>query len=123
MRRTRAQNPPTTKKTVQTFDRGRLVLDLEASTLMVRGAFVNLTTTEFKLMTVLASRPGKIFSRSDLSYQVLGYRFQGDSRSIDTHLKNLRKKIEEDNKAPKYIITMVGSGYKLAAGSDDGEEE
>jgi DNA-binding response OmpR family regulator len=103
------------KQSVLTFDKGKLVIDLEANTLLVQGVHANLTTTEFKLLTLFTSKPGKIWSRSDLSYQVLGYSFQGDSRSIDTHVKNLRKKIEEDTREPKYILTMVGSGYKFAA--------
>ncbi|MFE5320388.1 response regulator transcription factor [Paenibacillus sp. NPDC056579] len=117
-RRIHAYKPDKAKETVLTFDRGQLVIDLEANTLLVRGVHANLTTTEFKLLTVFAGKPGKTWSRSDLSYHVLGYRFQGDSRSIDTHVKNLRKKIEEDSKDPKYILTLVGTGYKFAAEPD-----
>lgn len=117
-RRIHAYKPDKEKQTVLTFDRGQLVIDLEGNTLLVRGVHANLTATEFKLLTVFASKPGKIWSRTDLSYHVLGYRFQGDSRSIDTHVKNLRKKIEEDPRLPKYIMTMVGAGYRFAAESD-----
>lgn len=120
-RRIHAYKADAVKQHVLTFDRGQLVVDLEANTLLVRGIHTNLTTTEFKLLTVFTSKPGKIWSRSDLSFHVLGYRFQGDSRSIDTHVKNLRKKIEEDTKEPRYILTMVGSGYKFAAESDTKE--
>lgn len=101
-----------------TFDKGSLVVNLEAGTVLVRGVAVSLTSTELKLLSVLIARPGKLLSRSDLTYQVLGYRFQGDSRSIDTHLKNLRKKIELDTKEPRYILTLVGAGYKFAAEPD-----
>ncbi|MCZ8515584.1 response regulator transcription factor [Paenibacillus filicis] len=121
LRRMKAYVPEPQKPSVLTFDRGRLVLDLEGKTLLVRGQHANLTSTEFKLMTVFADKPGKIFSRTDLSHQVLGYRFHGDSRSIDTHVKNLRKKIEEDTKEPLYILTMVGAGYKFAAAADQKE--
>jgi DNA-binding response OmpR family regulator len=122
-RRIHAYTTDQAKPKVMTFDKGQLVIDLEANTLLVRGVHANLTTTEFKLLTVFTSKPGKIWARSDLSYHVLGYRFQGDSRSIDTHVKNLRKKIEEDSREPKYILTMVGSGYKFAAESDAKEPD
>ncbi|CAG7627593.1 Transcriptional regulatory protein BaeR [Paenibacillus solanacearum] len=121
LRRVKAFVPEKQKTSVLTFDKGRLVLDMEAKTLLVRGVHANLTSTEFKLLTVFVDKPGKIFSRLDLSHQVLGYRFHGDSRSIDTHVKNLRKKIEEDTKEPKYILTMVGEGYKFTAEADKKE--
>ncbi|MEI7025427.1 response regulator transcription factor [Paenibacillus sp. y28] len=101
------------------FDQGRLVLMPDAGTVLVDGRQANLTATELKLLSVLVSRPGRLFSRNDLTYQVLGYTFQGDSRSIDTHLKNLRKKIERDPREPRYILTLVGAGYKFAASSDE----
>ncbi|CAG7646435.1 response regulator [Paenibacillus allorhizosphaerae] len=121
LRRVKTFVPEKQKSSVLTFDKGRLVLDMEAKTLLVRGLLANLTSTEFKLLTVFVEKPGKIFSRLDLSHQVLGYRFHGDSRSIDTHVKNLRKKIEEDTKEPKYILTMVGEGYKFIAEADKKE--
>lgn len=123
LRRINRYTPETSNPGVLTFDRGQLVVNLEAGTAVVRGTSVNLTTTEFKLLTVLASKPGKLFSRSELTHQVLGYRFQGDSRSIDTHVKNLRKKIEEDPGEPKYIVTLVGAGYRFSAMPDGKEEE
>lgn len=122
LRRVKVFVPETRGSSVLTFEKGGLVLDVEAKTLIVRGVLTSLTLTEFKLMSVLAERPGKLFSRTELTQQVLGYRFVGDSRSIDTHVKNLRKKIEEDAKEPRYILTMVGAGYKFAAEPDDRKE-
>ncbi|WP_248926830.1 response regulator transcription factor [Paenibacillus hamazuiensis] len=123
LRRVSHYKPDKAESSVLTFDRGRLVVNLEAGSALVDGRNANLTTTEFKLLSVLAQKPGKLFSRSDLTYQVLGYRFQGDSRSIDTHLKNLRKKIESDPREPRYILTMVGSGYKFAAEPERKEQD
>jgi DNA-binding response OmpR family regulator len=122
-RRIHAYAPDLAKPHILTFDKGQLVVNLEANTMLVRGNHVNLTATEFKLLTVFIGKPGRIFSRSDLSYLVLGYRFQGDSRSIDTHVKNLRKKLEEVTKEPKYILTLVGAGYKFAAEPDAKEAD
>ncbi|MDQ1913403.1 response regulator transcription factor [Paenibacillus sp. GD4] len=118
LRRVRTYAPEVQSASVLTFDKGKLVLNLEEKTLLVRGLLTGLTLTEFKLMSVLAEKPGKLFSRTELTQLVLGYRFMGDSRSIDTHVKNLRKKIEEDVKEPRYILTMVGAGYKFAAEPD-----
>ncbi|TBL71614.1 response regulator transcription factor [Paenibacillus thalictri] len=121
LRRTRQYTAEAEKNAVMSFDKGRLVLEPETGTVLVRGVPVSLTATELKLLCVLASKPGKVFARNDLTYEVLGYRFQGESRTIDTHLKNLRKKIEEDPKEPQYVLTMIGSGYKLAAALDGKE--
>ncbi|TLS51872.1 response regulator transcription factor [Paenibacillus antri] len=97
------------------YDRGRLVVNPVNKSVFVDGKTVQLTATEFKLLTVLCENQKKVFSRSELSYIVQGYRFQGDSRTIDAHVKNLRKKIEEDSQQPRYIMTRIGAGYQFAA--------
>lgn len=101
------------------YDRGKVRIHLDNRSVTIRGTTINLTSTEFKLLTVLTSKPGKIFSRNDLTYEVLGYRFAGDSRAIDTHVKNLRRKMEEDKADPRFILTMVGSGYKFGVMPDE----
>ena len=101
------------------FNRGRLKIDFEKREVIVDGKVTNLTNTEFKLLSVLARKPGKVFSRADLSYMVQGYRFQGDGRAIDAHIKNLRKKIEPDHSNPIYIVTVVGQGYKFSMQPDE----
>lgn len=100
------------------FDNGRIVIRPEYGTVAVNGKPVALTSTEFKLLAVLAGSPGMLFSRSDLTYQVLGHRFHGDSRAIDMHVKNVRKKVEPNSKAPVYIVTVVGGGYRFAPVAD-----
>lgn len=100
------------------YDKGRLVINYASRSAVVEGKPVPLTATEFKLLSVLSEKPKKVFSRSELTYIVQGYRFQGDSRTIDAHVKNLRKKIEKDSQHPKYIVTRIGSGYQFDAKKD-----
>lgn len=101
------------------FMNGKLEVDVEKREVTCDGRHVPLTATEFKLLSVLLRKPGKVFSRSDLSYTVQGYRFQGDGRAIDAHVKNLRKKIEPDPSSPVFIITVVGTGYKFSMQPDE----
>ncbi|MFD0958373.1 response regulator transcription factor [Paenibacillus chungangensis] len=114
-------NESAARKSAMVYDKGNLVIMTENRSVLVDGKPVNLTATEFKLLTVLSDNPQKIYSRSELSYIVQGYRFQGDSRAIDAHVKNLRKKIEQDSQDPKYIVTRIGSGYQFTAIHEKGE--
>lgn len=116
----RRLQPPGTenKNSVMAFDRGRLIVDTENRRVQVDGRQVNLTATEFKLLAVLCENPQKIYSRGELSYIVQGFRFNGDSRTIDAHVKNLRRKIENNSQQPRYIATRIGSGYQFDADGD-----
>lgn len=99
------------------FNNGALIIDPASAAVFVDGKRASLTSTEFKLLSVLTSKPMKLFSRSDLLYQALGYRFQEEgNRSLDVHIKNLRKKI--DNKHPQYIQTVIGMGYRFGYEAD-----
>ncbi|WP_062105763.1 response regulator transcription factor [Bacillus niameyensis] len=100
-------------KEVLRFNHNSLVINFETQEVLVENKAVKLTSTEFKILDAFVKKPGKIFSRQDLSYIVQGYRYIGDGRTMDAHIKNLRKKIEEDPKNPKYIVTKIGSGYKF----------
>ncbi|MFD0867835.1 sigma-54 dependent response regulator [Chlamydia abortus] len=95
------------------FNNRRLIVNFEAKDVYVEGRPANLTCTEFKIFNLLVKNPGKIYSRHDLSYEVHGYRFIGDGRTMDAHIKNIRRKIEPDPKNPQYIVTKIGSGYKF----------
>ncbi|KRG12011.1 response regulator transcription factor [Lederbergia galactosidilytica] len=88
-----------------------LVINFETQEVLVNQKAVKLTSTEFKILDALVKKPRKIFSRQDLSYIVQGYRYIGDGRTMDAHIKNLRKKIEHDPKKPEYIVTKIGAGY------------
>lgn len=74
---------------------------------------VPLTPTEFTLLKVLAAEPGRAFSRSELVDRVLGAGYEGFERTIDAHVKNLRRKIEPDPSHPRYLLTVFGIGYRL----------
>lgn len=75
---------------------------------------VSLTRTEFRLLTTLASKPGRVFSREQLLQEVWGYDYFGDARLVDVHIKRLRAKVEEDPHDPKIVQTVRGMGYKVS---------
>lgn len=87
-------------------------LDLDQHTLTVKGAPVMLTPTEFRLMEVFLKSPGRVYTRSQLLEAALGDSFEGYERSIDTHIRNLRRKLEKED-MQDYITTVFGVGYKM----------
>lgn len=93
---------------------GDLTIDLEKHTAVLGGQAVDLTATEFDLLLVLARSPGRVFSRMELLDRVQGEAFEGYDRTVDVHIKNLRKKIEPDPRKPRYILTVYGAGYRFA---------
>lgn len=105
-------------KPVISFNQNNLVINFESKEVFVNGKLIRLTFTEFKLLDALLKKPGKVLTREELSYQVQGYRYIGDGRTMDAHIKNLRKKIEEDPKNPLYIVTRIGVGYQFNFESD-----
>ncbi len=92
---------------------GDVELDTAALTATVAGEPVDLTPTEFHLLAVLVRQPGRIFSREQLLEAVHGVAFEGYDRSIDSHVKNIRRKIEPDPHQPRYIQTVYGVGYRF----------
>ncbi|MGF7399809.1 response regulator transcription factor [Thermoanaerobacterium thermosaccharolyticum] len=95
------------------FNDGDLVIDTRSYEVKKSGEIVNLTPNEYKLLTVMAQNPNKVFTRGELIEKVMGYDFEGFDRTIDAHIKNLRQKIEDDPKNPLYIKTVYGAGYKF----------
>jgi two-component system alkaline phosphatase synthesis response regulator PhoP len=91
-----------------------LVIDRRCHEVSVGGRPVDLTPTEFRLLEVLTEEPGRAFTRLELLGQVLGHDYRGLERNVDTHVKNLRKKIEPDPADPTYVETVYGVGYRLA---------
>jgi DNA-binding response OmpR family regulator len=91
-----------------------LVIDVEKRTVARGETVIDLTTTEFDLLTVLARQAGRVFSRMELLDRVQGTAFEGYERTIDVHIKNLRKKLEPDPRHPTYILTVYGAGYRFA---------
>ena len=90
-----------------------IVLDRDGRTVEVAGEFTDLTPSEFDILTALMSAPGRVYSRLDLLDIIQGVRYEGYERTIDTHIKNLRGKIEPDPRAPQYIETVYGVGYRF----------
>jgi two-component system alkaline phosphatase synthesis response regulator PhoP len=95
---------------------GGLRLDLDAHTLTVDDNAVELTPTEFALLGTLLETPNHAFTRSELIEKALGYTYEGFERTLDSHIKNLRRKIEADPARPRYIETVFGVGYRLREG-------
>jgi len=93
---------------------GRLEIDTVQHVVKRDGAAVELTPNEYKLLVTLARYPGRAYSRFELINRVQGYDYEGYERTIDVHVKNLRKKIEPDPAHPHYVETVMGVGYKLA---------
>lgn len=95
------------------FNNGELTLELAGHDVKKRGHSVNLTPSEYKILSALAKYPKKAFTREELITLVIGDDFEGFDRTIDTHIKNLRQKIETDPKNPQYILTVHGVGYRF----------
>ena len=89
-------------------------LDLVRMTTAVGGERVDLTPTEFRLLSALARQPGRVFTRSQLLNAVQGVSFETYERAVDAHIKNIRRKIEPDSRAPRYIETVYRVGYRFA---------
>ncbi len=93
---------------------GALEIDLKTREVKVGGSLAELTPTEFDLLAFLARHPGQVFTRLQLLREVQGYTYDSFARTVDTHVKNLRRKIEEDPKEPRYLLTVHGVGYRFA---------
>jgi DNA-binding response OmpR family regulator len=112
LRRTQGTETPLVE--TLSFDEGALELDTVAHEVRRDGELVELTPNEYKLLVTLARYPGRVYSRFELINHVQGYEYEGYERTIDAHVKNLRKKIEPDPKQPRYVETVFGTGYRLA---------
>ncbi len=103
----------TTVPTARIYQVGALTLDLHRHELRINDEPIDLTQTEFKLLQIFMENPGYAFTRIDLIEQGLGYSYEGMERTLDSHIKNLRKKIEPDAKTPTYLQTVYGVGYRF----------
>jgi two-component system, OmpR family, alkaline phosphatase synthesis response regulator PhoP len=93
---------------------GDLQLDVPRMRTELAGHSIDLTPTEFTLLATLARQPGRIFTRSQLLDALHGVAFESYERAIDSHIKNLRRKLEPDPRQPRYVLTVYGVGYRLA---------
>lgn len=92
---------------------GELEIDLSGHRVTRAGQPIDLTRSEFDLLAVLAQHPGQTMTRMQLLDRLYGVAYEGYDRSIDTHIKNLRRKVEPDPAAPRYVLTVYGVGYKF----------
>ncbi|GAB4278266.1 MAG: response regulator transcription factor [Coriobacteriia bacterium] len=92
---------------------GDLVFDSDSRQVFMRGEPVHLTTSEYGILQILISNPGKAFSRAEILTALWDESPFGDERAIDVHIHNMREKLEEDPKNPEYILTVRGYGYRL----------
>lgn len=102
-----------TKNGELSFNEGGLVINYEERIVKVNGEVISITPNEFDILHELAKNNGRVLTREQLIDKVFGLDFDGYDRTIDVHIKNLRKKIEKDSKNPKYIITVMKVGYKF----------
>jgi DNA-binding response OmpR family regulator len=93
---------------------GDAEIDLARMRVAVDGRPVDLTATEFQLLAALARQPGRVFTRSQLLDAVHGVAFESYERAIDTHIKNIRRKLEPNVREPRYLLTVYGVGYRFA---------
>jgi DNA-binding response OmpR family regulator len=110
---------PAAEHGVTGFGDSELVIDEPQRLVTVRGQAVSLTPTEWGVLTALATVPGRVYSRFELINRVRGYEFEGYERTVDSHVKNLRRKIESDPAQPRIVQTVLGGGYRLGLTRDD----
>jgi len=115
LRRGRAE---TTSGARRSYGGGELAIDEDRRQVLVRGEAVELTPTEWGILTALSSVPGRVYSRYELINRVRGHEFDGYERTIDSHVKNLRQKIERDAGAPEIVVTVLGAGYRFGLARD-----
>jgi DNA-binding response OmpR family regulator len=97
---------------------GALVIDARRHEVRVGDRNAGVTRKEFQLLQTLAAEPGRAFTRLELLEQAFGFNYEGLERTIDAHIRNLRKKIERDSDRPMYIETVYGLGYRFAEHAD-----
>ena len=115
----RRGGPAASATGVSSFGGAALVIDEPRRTVTVRGAQAQLTPTEWGILAALGTVPGRVYSRFELINKVRGYEFEGYERTVDSHVKNLRRKIEDDPANPAVILTVLGGGYRLGLTRDD----
>lgn len=108
-RRVHAETDPQTEVLVY----GGLIIDVLGHKVFINGEEVDLTASEFKLLVTLARYPGRVYTRMELVERVLGYDFEGYERTIDSHIKNLRAKLDDDPRNPRWLFTVHGVGYRF----------
>jgi DNA-binding response OmpR family regulator len=114
----RGRGGPVAEQGVTSYGDDELVIDEPRRTVVVRGAAIDLTPTEWGPLLALATVPGRMYSRFELINRIRGYEFEGYERTVDSHVKNLRRKIETDPGNPRIVQTVLGGGYRLGLARD-----
>lgn len=107
------QNDRRSASKILSFNDNQLKINIDSQEVFLNNTLLTLTKTEFAILLTLANTPSRIFSRGELMEAVRGLEFTGNDRAIDSHIKNLRLKLEVDTKQPMYILTIHGSGYRF----------
>lgn len=100
------------------YNDGRLIVNSRTKQVLIGQAPIQITPSEYKLLIALVRNSDKTFSREELIEKVMGVEFEGETRTIDQHVKNLRQKIEKDPKNPNNIRTVIGTGYRFHGGNN-----
>ncbi len=100
----------------KTIHSSGICLDVQSRNVYVDGNPVDLTPTEFSLLRIFMENPGVVFTRSELIRRGLGYDYSGMDRTLDSHIKNLRQKINDNPRQPLFIQTVYGIGYRFSKG-------
>ena len=116
----RRAQPSSEKEPPPVLRAGPITLDRATHTVSIDGDPVDLTPTEFDILAVLMTHPGRVYSRTEILEAVQGVAFEAYERTVDAHIKNLRQKIEADPAKPKYVLTVRGAGYRLHAELEHG---
>jgi DNA-binding response OmpR family regulator len=103
---------------LRSYGAGTVVIDESRRAVRIHGEPVELTPTEWGILGALSTSPGRVYSRLELINRVRGYEFEGYERSIDSHIKNLRRKVEVDPRRPQLVLTVLGGGYRFALDAD-----
>jgi DNA-binding response OmpR family regulator len=109
----RRSHPESAEQGSISFGGGELIINEERHVVLVRGDPVQLTPTEWGILIGLARSPGRVCTRYELINRVRGYEFEGYERTVDSHVKNLRRKLERDPREPAIVATVLGVGYRL----------
>jgi DNA-binding response OmpR family regulator len=115
----RAYRDQTPLADILSFNSGDLEVDIKKMVVKKQGNAVSLTTNEFKVLTALLINPGQVFSREHLVEKAFGVDYEGFDRTMDTYIKNIRQKVEDNPREPKYIVTVYGTGYKFNENSSE----
>jgi two-component system KDP operon response regulator KdpE len=110
----RRAQPDVTPGEVSLIQVGELAIDLAARQVLVDGAEVNLTPTEYRILTYLARHAGQVLTHEQILAEVWGPEYGGENHYLWVHIAHLRQKIEPDSKSPRYLLTERGVGYRLA---------